>query len=423
MSKLRWLITAMLLTLLSGCATSGGMGAPASKSTPLLKPQQEIPESQLLDVSIVLFDPGALPEGEAARGLSMEIREAEARYMPIHLRSIMEKTGYWGAVRVVPVSAEGFELEVRGTILESDGEIVSLKIQALDASGGQWYSRIYRGKTRAEDYNSIAPGTDGFQPVYRAIANDLARFRDKLSDDDRRRIRQIADMRFAADMAPDAFAGHISKDDKGRYHLLRLPAEDDPAYQRVQVIRDRDFLLIDTLNGHYDNYYRDMRGPYEEWRKARSIEKEALREVKRKANTNKALGIAAIIAAIAIEATGSSSTRAATGTLRDVMVVGGAYAIKRGMDINAQSTIHEEEISELGTAFSAAAEPLVVEVDGEVLKLKGSAEAQYAQWRDLMRKIYASETGLPTEVSADPETESRTDPPGDDTGNPVNPPQ
>lgn len=400
LSKLRWLITAMLLALLSGCATTGGMGVPTPKRTPLLKPVQEIPESQLLNVNIVLFDPGELPEGEAARGLSMEIREAEARYMPIHLRSVMEKTGYWGAVRVMPASVEGFELEVRGTILESDGEIIGLMIQAFDASGGQWYSRIYRGKTTAEDYNSIAPGTDGFQPVYRAIANDLARFRDRLSDDDRRLIRELADMRFAADMAPDAFAGHISRDSKGRYHLLHLPATDDPAYQRVQVIRDRDFLLIDTLNGHYDNYYREMRGPYAEWRKARSIEKQALREVKRKANTNKALGIAAILGAIAIEATGSPSTRAQTGTLRDVMVLGGAYAFKRGMDINAQSSIHEEEIAELGSAFSAEAEPLVVEVDGEVLKLKGSAEAQYAQWRDLMRKIYASETGLPTEAGA-----------------------
>jgi len=421
LKKLRYLSIAILFALLSGCATTGvGGGTTASKTTPLLKPQQEIPESQLLDVSIVLFDPGELPEGEkAARGLSIQIREAEARYMPIHLRSVMEKTGYWGAVRVMPASAEGFELEVRGTIIDSDGEIVSLKIQALDAGGRQWYSRVYRGKTSAEDYNSIAPGTDGFQPVYRAIANDLAKFRDKLSDDDRRRIRQIADMRFAADMAPDAFAGHISKNDKGHYSLLRLPAEDDPAYQRVQVIKDRDFLLIDTLNGHYDNYYRDMRSPYESWRRARSIEKEALREVKRKANTNKALGIAAIIAAIAIEATGSSSTRAATGTLRDVMVLGGAYAIKRGMDINAQSTIHEEEISELGTAFSAQAEPLVVEVDGEVLKLKGSAEAQYAQWRDLMRKIYASETGLPSEFT----TETQTEVDDADARSPVNLPK
>ncbi len=76
------------------------------------------------------------------------------------------------------------------------------------------------------------------------------------------------------------------------------------------------------------------------------------------------------------------------------MVVGGVHGIKHGMDINAQSALHEEEIAELGDSFSAETKPLVVEVDGEVHKLSGSAEAQYAQWRVLMRKIYTAETGL-----------------------------
>jgi len=70
------------------------------------------------------------------------------------------------------------------------------------------------------------------------------------------------------------------------------------------------------------------------------------------------------------------------------------YGIKHGMDINAQSTLHEEEISELGASFGSETEPMVVEVDGEIHKLTGSAETQYAQWRVLMKKLYASETGM-----------------------------
>jgi len=373
----------------------------------LIKAEKEVSESQLLNVDISLFDPGELPENkDKARGLSMEIREAEARFIPVHLRAVMEKTGYWGAVRVIPEAREGYELLVEGTIIASDGETLALKIQALDASGRAWHSRSYWGKTSIEDYGNTSAGSDGFQTVYRAIANDLAQFRNLLSDEQRTKIRHIADMRFSASMAPDAFAGHISKDESGQYQLLRLPAAEDPAYQRVERIRERDFLLVDTLNGHYDNYYRDMHVPYEEWRKARSIEAEALREVKRKANTQKALGVLAILGAIAIEATGSSSTRASTGTLRDVMVLGGMYSIKQGMDTNAQSTLHEEEITELGASFSSEAEPMVVDVDGEIHKLSGSAEEQYAQWRDLMKKIYASETGLPPEVETETEAQN-----------------
>lgn len=406
------LLIILCLGLVSGCATTGGqLGAP--RSEPLLKATGELDEAQLLNVDIALFSPGTLPEGEEkSRGLSQEIREAEARFMPIHLRSVMEKTGYWGAVRVVPEKSEGFELYVSGMLIASDGEIINLKIEAEDALGRLWLSRVYKGHARVEDYDNLSPGTDGFEPLYHRIANDLANFRSELSDQKLTEIRRIADLRFASDMAPYAFADHLSKDKTGRYQLLRLPAEDDPAFQRIEVIRERDFLLIDTLNGHYENFYREMQIPYEEWRKARSIEKEALRKVKNRANANKALGIAAIIAAIAIEATGSTQTRASTGTLRDVMVLGGAYSIKRGMDINAQSTIHEEEISELGTSFSAETKPLVIDVDGEVHKLSGSAEAQYTQWRGLMRDIYESETGSIFDPKTDTTAESPDKPPG-----------
>jgi hypothetical protein len=394
---IKYLTVFALLFFIASCATTAPKKNVGEQEA-LHKATQELPEEQLMDVWIELFDSGDLPKKENdARGLSMEIREAEARFMPVHLRGVMEKTGYWGAVRVVPRDTEGAEVLVRGSIMASDGEVLTLEITALDASGRQWFTRTYQSSATAGEYKELTGTVDSFEPVYHAIANDLAQFRDTLTDKERTTVREIAALRFAADMVPDAFGGHLSKDDKGRYSLVRLPAEDDPAYQRVLIIRERDFLLIDTLNGHYDNFYREMSFPYEEWRKARSIEAEALREVKKKANTRKALGVAAIVGAIAIEALGNGNTRAATGTARDVMVIGGLYAIKSGMDINAQSVIHQEAIEELGVSFSSEAKPLVVEVEGETVELTGSAEAQYEQWRDMMRKIYASETGLPTE--------------------------
>ena len=92
----------VLLMLLHGCSTMGP--ARTVKGTvPLNKAVTELPEAQLLDVWVELFDPGTLPQDEdEAMGLSMDIREAEARYLPEQLRTTMESTGYWGAVRVVP---------------------------------------------------------------------------------------------------------------------------------------------------------------------------------------------------------------------------------------------------------------------------------------------------------------------------------
>jgi hypothetical protein len=75
--------------------------------------------------------------------------------------------------------------------------------------------------------------------------------------------------------------------------------------------------------------------------------------------------------------------------------LGGAAAIKSGMDKRSEAVIHRESIEELGMSFSSEARPLVIDVDGETIELTGSAEAQYVQWRALMSQIYATETGLP----------------------------
>ena len=393
---LRYLLSVpLLLILLAGCS-SIATHQNVSNDERVQKSETEISEDQLLDVWIELFDPGTLPEDkEKASGLSKEIREAEARYMPLQLRDTMEKTGYWGAVRVVPQGTEGGEVLVRGAIEVSDGENLELAITALDASGREWFSSTYESKVSVEAYQSAGQsGQEVFQALYNAIANDLAAHRATLAAEDIVTVRRVAALHFAADLAPDAFAGYIQRSEGDRFTVTRLPALDDPMYRRVSAIRERDYLLIDTLNGHFDNFYHEMQDPYEQWRKTRGEELAALREIQRQARNRKLMGAAAILGAIAIEVLGGDSTRASTGGLRNVMIVGGAYAIKTGFDKDSETTIHREAIEELGESFSSETRPLVVEVEGETHELTGSAEVQYSKWRALLKSIYVSETGL-----------------------------
>ena len=382
----------LLLMLLHGCSTLGP-GRHVDGKVPLNKAVTELPEDQLLDVWVELFDPGELPEDkDEVMGLSMDIREAEARYLAEQLRTTMERTGYWGAVRVVPRETAGSELLVRGTILESDGERLVLEIKALDASGREWFKRTYREQVESAQYlQSSKDGSEAFQSLYNTIANDLASFRAQLDAAEITTIRRVADLRFAADLAPDTFGSYL-QEDKDRFKVVHLPAADDPMYHRVLAIRDRDFLLIDTLNGHFDNFTRQMQQPYTEWRKARSEEAAALRELERDALKRKLLGVAAIIGAVAVEVS-SDSGSSGSGVVRDVLVLGGAYAIKTGFDKSSETEIHRDAIIELDESFTSEAMPMVVEVEGEIHELTGSAEAQYAQWRALLQRIYASETG------------------------------
>jgi hypothetical protein len=389
------LFMALGLVLLSGCASLGTQQK-VKGTVPVNRSVAEIAEDQLLDVWIEVFAPGELPtDAEDASGLSMDIREAEARYMPEHLRDTMEKTGYWGAVRMVPRGTAGSELLVQGTILESDGEQLRLRITAQDATGRQWFNTRYQAKVEARAYQSAERSKgEAFQSLYNTIANDLSRYRNSLSARDIVEIRRVAELRFAADLAPDAFAGYLQHSEDGRYTITHLPSRDDPMYRRVQAIRERDFMLLDTLNGHFDNFYREMQTPYGDWRRTRSEEAAALHKIERDALKRKLLGAAAIIGAIAIEASGNGSG-ATSGVLRDVMVMGGMYAIKTGFDKDSETEIHRDAIEELGESFSSEARPLVVEVEGETHELTGSAEVQYTRWRSLLKRIYASETGLP----------------------------
>lgn len=383
----------LLFALVQGCGTLGPM-RDVDSGVLLDKTVVELPENQLLDVWVEIFEPGEIPDDEdEAMGLSMDIREAEARYLPEQLRATMESTGYWGAVRLVPRNTAGSELLVSGTIIQSDGENLVLEIKARDATGKEWFKRTYSEEIEYTQYRIRGQEeADVFQSLYNTIANDLAEQRAKLEPRETAAIRRVASLRFASDLAPTAFDGYLEA--KGdRLNVIRLPAADDPMYRRVQAIRDRDFLLIDTLNGHFDNFSREMEQPYTEWRKARSEEAAALRKLERDALQRKLLGVAAIIGAIAIEATGNGSG-SSSSVLRDTLVLGGAYAFKTGMDKSSETSIHRDAIVELDESFSVEARPMVVEVEGEVHELTGSAEMQYVKWRALLKRIYESETGL-----------------------------
>ncbi len=394
MKKIFVLLTILILFMLSACTTTSGGRRNIEDSVAVDNAKSEIPENQLLNASIEIFDPGTLPEKEKeANGLSMDIRNAEARYMPEQLRATMEKTGYWGAVRVVPRNVSDSELLVSGSILQSNGLQLDLRIAARDASGRKWFTRDYRAAVEAAYYQSSAFTGEAFQPLYNTIANDLARFLKSLTVEDITSIRRIAELRFATDIAPEAYAGYLDKDDTGEYSVVHLPSNDDPMYGRVQAIQERDLLMIDTLNGHFDNFYREMREPYTEWRKARSDEAEKQKALEKAALNRTLLGVASIVGAVFV-GLAAPEYNSGLDTLTDVMVLGGAAAIKSGMDKRSEAAIHRESIEELGVSFSSEARPLVVEVDGKTVQLTGSAEAQYEQWRVLMGQIYASETGL-----------------------------
>jgi hypothetical protein len=385
-----------LMIVFPACVLLGACSSVNHKNiepTTISMAEQELAESALLDVGIGTFDPGTdAVNSNAKQGVFPDIRKSEARYIPVHLKNTMQRTGHWGAVRVIPTRTEATDVLVTGKILHSDGETLELAVDAYDATGRHWFSHVYEASKRAGEYTSYRRGEeDPFQDLYNTIANDLAKHRASLSSEDFKNIRQVSELRFAAWLAPDVFRPYLMEDEAGIWHVKSLPASDNPMLRRVLNIREREYMLIDTLTSHYDVYYANMWDPYVGWRKARSEEVEALRKVQSKALWRKVGGGALIAGAIALDILGGGSN---TSALTNAMLIGGSLAVKSGIDLGGQTEIHEVAIRELGISFQSEVQPLVVEVDGETVELTGSAEVQYADWRRLLKSIYFTETGL-----------------------------
>lgn len=387
------LLTVLMPLWLIGCSSLPGTKV-AEQVVPIIA-DREMQDKELLDISIQIFEPGNLPEDKnKKRGLSEKIRQGEARYIPIHLKYTLQKTAYWGNVQVVPDENIGTDLLVKGKIDYSDGESIVLNIEVVDAKNKLWFNKTYKEVATIDEHNKTEPEkNDVFQDLYNEISNDLIRYRNKLNDKEIQQIQQIADLRFASEMAPDAFDSYLYKDKKGYYQLSRLPAIDDPMVKRLQLIQARNELLLDTVNSYYNAYYTDIWESYDNWRKFRTEELQAIREIDRKALTKKVLGTVAIIGAIALGVSSNSDLRYQTSALRSMMLAGGAYGVYSGIQTSKEANINKEAIEELGESFVADVEPLIIDVEGETVRLTGSAEEQYGEWRILLKDIYIKETG------------------------------
>lgn len=384
---LRVVIVMLAALLLAACAGP----RPADTYVEAIQASGEIAEAQLLDVGIGLFDPGLPERGEKPQeGLHRGVREAEARYIPAHLRDTLQNTGQWGMVRVVPENAVGMDVHVSGKILKSDGELLALRVTVRDSTERLWYTKDYQTRADSELYvESASLGREPHQRIFNLIANDLLAFRESLQQPALVEIRRVSELRFAQDLSPEAFGGYLKARRDGRLEVIRLPAHDDPMLVRVRQIRERDFMFLDTLNEHYSTFHRQMESPYESWRKFSYEELMAQREIEQRAFWQKAAGVAAIAGAILMD---GRSTSAQTG--RTVLIIGGVELVKAGVQTGREATIHENALLELGSSFSAEIEPVVVEVRGETRRLEGSAETQYQEWRELLRAIYGAETGF-----------------------------
>jgi hypothetical protein len=400
-----------LALLLVGCwwiAACTSSEVVVAHSVPLSTASEPVAEAELLDVSIVLFDSG-VPEGEVPKevleelireGTFVQIRRSESVYMSVLLRQTLQKTGNWGSVWISPRPTTAADVNIVGRILHSDGDQLRLSVTATDSTGRIWLDeQPYEMETAAGAFNRQRyPDLDPYQDAFNEIANDLAAAQLELTGDERRDLRTVTSLRYAADLSPEAFAGYVVED-KGEYELNRLPADGDPMYDRTQRVRQRERLFLETLDQHYAQFQTEAMAPYDSWREYTREEAIAVRELTKSARWRTGMGIAAIVASIAYgqnSDSGSFSDR----MLRDALMYVGVDMIRASQVRKQEKRLHTETLEELAEDFDDSLEPMVVEIQGTQHRLTGTADAQYEEWRQLLRQIFISESGfVPEDVA------------------------
>jgi hypothetical protein len=145
----------VLTCFLIACATTTTQDL---AKTPIMHAQAEIPEEELLDVGIMIFESSEITDKKAKKeGTNPDVRTAESHYIPYHLKNTLQQSSYWGMVRVLPVESDSADVFIKGEIIESNGENLAVKITVTDSTGKVWLEKRYKATVNGDAYRDNIP--------------------------------------------------------------------------------------------------------------------------------------------------------------------------------------------------------------------------------------------------------------------------
>ena len=327
----------------------------------------EVRDVTALNVSISVFDAGVPDDRSLHRDLQIfpRIREVEAKFLPFVLREALVGTGEWGAVRVVTEPDSAAEVEISGSIIRSDGEILEIRVRALDATGREWFDRVFASGLTRDGEEGGAVDDSGQPGLYDEIAESLRAARDRLDDRALGRIVETSLLRYATELAPSAFGEYLTEDEDGIFSIERLPARNDPMLDRIERIRLTEYVITDSVDAKFRELHEEIASTYALWREYRYKSLEYDRQNARRA-----------------EETRSDASR-------------GSYeAIKDLYDNYKWDRVTAQEQDRLAIAFDNEVSPVVEAMEARIVELEGWVDDKYAEWRKLLEELFEVESEL-----------------------------
>ncbi|MCH1459530.1 MAG: hypothetical protein L7U64_04985 [Luminiphilus sp.] len=305
-----------------------------------------------LDIGITISSDIPLQSGTAMEGA---FRETEAQLLGAKQRRVFENAGQWGVVRLYPQPSLIPQLMLDMVVLQSDGRQLRVHAMLTGVHGDTLLSDTYLDYASSEGVLS-ADNEDPFTDLFHRIHNDVAT-KVALMPESEDYLRQLSFLRYAQQLAPQAFEAYLSREGES-WQLLRAPAEQDPMYQRISKLREYELLFVDTIDEQLTSALREIDTAYRLWLRASKEQLDWLE--KRRARGVNAEGLADDSAFARHQA---------------------VYAAYRSLKI------HEQELFELVLDLESESRSTALEIEETVVTLEGTLEQQYREWREALAKI------------------------------------
>ena len=406
MKILRIALLALVTLSMLGCST---VIVRRVDMQPPKQTSKTIPEEQLLDVGIVVFDSNIpeLYDDIVEANITPEVRRAEANWIANYTKDYLQATGNWGAVRAIPEPSIAVDLLITGGILHSDGERQVLEVIVSDSRGVVWIHEIFETFASKYAYGSDVPiEIDPFQTNFRALSDKMLAYQETLSPEEIHEIRNTTLIRYGKEIVPEAFGDYVTEDANGRFTLNRMPTPDDPTMAKIQQLLERELILIDTLDEYFDVFANGMEEPYRHWREGTYSEAIAKREELQRSKTRLRSGVViAVLSALAQRQSGSLTEIAGYAG-----VIGGATEIIGGIQDRANAKVHQERLEELGQSAGQQISPITIQLENATISTKGTYDEQFEKIIKIIRESYQKELGnIPVpDISTDESTEEDT---------------
>ncbi len=392
---------------------------------------------------------------------SKVLRDTESAFLAVRLKQLLDETGMYGMVNVIPaskvegdketVSSTAFDYVISTEILKSDGNSAEFSAEYLSSIDGfkkpsqftvskEILASAYLGKKDPSTGVSILKG-DPYDEALKEIVED---FNKKVKKNkikySVKEHQELTLARYGHEFAPEVYKDYPIKNLRRKNVVNPAPNPANPLVQNVIKGHKTELMAIDAFEKHYKDAARDVELPYILWRRETQEALVAYENFKRERRKVKVKGGLMIggkkLLVVLSQVAGSGGQVSGRGVamaslITFVMELGSSMVDSDGNitvvkfpnfetyfknnrmyefsdlleSYNDQLIGQAEAVESLKKEFTTLSTPIILETTTSSKTYYGKLDEIFVQYKEDLRKDYEKKTGFAT-VNKDVDNEA-----------------